>query len=212
MFKLTYRRTDAWMKNLQANAPQLLQKKREQQWCVRDVVHDARHFTLKGVSCLQSCGPRKSCNTTNRMGKKRRVTLNHMFLVLLALWLCFNFRVHVLIASSSIFARNKKNLNVLILYGDDWRHDALSVAGSPVETPFLDRLAKQGIRFTHACVVTSVCWISRVNYKLWIPDNSLRPLLCYLDRWQGSIDFCFVEFFHIVGHLPYWSVSLSAQK
>ena len=33
-----------------------------------------------------------------------------------------------------------------------------------METPFLDWLAKeQGIRFTHNCVTTSVCWISRAT-------------------------------------------------
>lgn len=58
-----------------------------------------------------------------------------------------------------------KPLNIVLLYADDWRHDALGVAGTlPVETPFLDWLSEnKGVRFTHNCVTTSVCWISRVT-------------------------------------------------
>lgn len=58
-----------------------------------------------------------------------------------------------------------KPLNIVMLYADDWRHDSLGVASNgKVVTPFLDWLAtKQGIRFTHNCVTTSVCWISRAT-------------------------------------------------
>ena len=58
-----------------------------------------------------------------------------------------------------------KPLNVVVLYADDWRHDDLGVASDGVvHTPFLDWLSKkQGIRFTHNCVTTSVCWISRAT-------------------------------------------------
>jgi arylsulfatase len=61
-----------------------------------------------------------------------------------------------------------KPLNIVLLYADDWRHDALGVAGTlPVETPFLDWLStNKGVRFTHNCVTTSVCWISRVTLHM----------------------------------------------
>jgi arylsulfatase len=58
---------------------------------------------------------------------------------------------------------NPNPLNIVLLYGDDWRHDSLGVAGSVTRTPFLDRLAQEGIRFTHNCVTTSICWISRAT-------------------------------------------------
>mmetsp|Transcript_8235 Transcript_8235/g.12252 ORF Transcript_8235/g.12252 Transcript_8235/m.12252 type:complete len:584 (-) Transcript_8235:74-1825(-) len=55
-----------------------------------------------------------------------------------------------------------KPLNVMILYPDDWRHDTIGAAGTQiVRTPNLDALAKRGMRFTHNCVTTSVCWVSR---------------------------------------------------
>ena len=47
-------------------------------------------------------------------------------------------------------SKHKKRLNILLLYADDWRHATLSTAGNPIiQTPNLDNLAKQGIRFTH---------------------------------------------------------------
>ncbi len=42
-------------------------------------------------------------------------------------------------------------LNVVVLYGDDCRHDTLGIAGHPiVQTPHIDRLARSGVRFTHS--------------------------------------------------------------
>ena len=60
---------------------------------------------------------------------------------------------------------NGKPLNVVVMYGDDWRHDAIGVASNGVvETPFIDWLSRnKGMRFTHNCVSTSICWISRAT-------------------------------------------------
>ena len=85
-----------------------------------------------------------------------------------------------------------KPLNVVIMYADDMRHNSIGtyrkavsefviffthqnciripiyftgVAGDlPVETPFIDWLARnKAIRFTHNCVTSSICWISRAT-------------------------------------------------
>ena len=54
--------------------------------------------------------------------------------------------------------------NVVILYADDWRFDTLGIAGNPVvKTPNLDALAKDGFRFTHGCVTTAICGVSRAT-------------------------------------------------
>ena len=60
---------------------------------------------------------------------------------------------------------HNKPLNILILYPDDWRHDSLGSAdpNKIVQTPFLDRMAQMGIRFSQNCVTTSICWISRAT-------------------------------------------------
>ena len=48
---------------------------------------------------------------------------------------------------------------------DDQRADALGIAGHPIlETPHLDRLAKEGVRFTEAHVVAPVCMPSRASF------------------------------------------------
>jgi arylsulfatase len=61
-------------------------------------------------------------------------------------------------------ASSGERRNVLLLYGDDWRHDTLGCAGNPVvKTPNLDRLAGEGVRFTRSCVTTSICGVSRAT-------------------------------------------------
>ena len=79
-------------------------------------------------------------------------------------------------------------LNVIIFYPDDMRYDSLQdVRGQElVKTPFLTELAKQGMRFTHNAVTTSICWVSRATLftgqyssqhgaeKLYCPRFTLR--------------------------------------
>jgi N-acetylglucosamine-6-sulfatase len=58
-------------------------------------------------------------------------------------------------------AQNKQP-NIIFIYTDDQRFDALGANdNSVIQTPTLDNLAKQGIRFTNAHVVFSLCSPSR---------------------------------------------------
>ena len=55
--------------------------------------------------------------------------------------------------------------NIIFLLTDDQRADALSIAGNPVlQTPHIDRLAEDGVRFTEAHVVAPVCMPSRASF------------------------------------------------
>ncbi|CAB9524021.1 Extracellular sulfatase Sulf [Seminavis robusta] len=63
----------------------------------------------------------------------------------------------------STHQQKKKPLNILILYPDDWRHDDIGGVAPVVKTPFLNQLARDGIRFTHNMVTTSICWVSRAT-------------------------------------------------
>lgn len=55
--------------------------------------------------------------------------------------------------------------NVLILYTDQQRWDALGAAGNPeIQTPNLDRLAAGGTRFSHHVVQSPVCMPSRASF------------------------------------------------
>jgi len=52
--------------------------------------------------------------------------------------------------------------NIVLILSDDQRDDALGCAGHPViETPNIDRLAHDGVRFKNAFVTTSICMASR---------------------------------------------------
>ena len=52
--------------------------------------------------------------------------------------------------------------NILFLFSDDQRADAMGCAGNPaIKTPHMDRLAADGIRFRNAFVTTSICCVSR---------------------------------------------------
>jgi len=54
--------------------------------------------------------------------------------------------------------------NVVVILTDDQRFDAMSCAGHPfLKTPNMDRIAKEGARFTNAFVTTSLCSPSRAS-------------------------------------------------
>lgn len=66
-------------------------------------------------------------------------------------------------SDSNAYSNDKKGnpMNVILFYPDDWRHDSIGGVAPVVKTPFLNQLARDGIRFTHNMVTTSICWISR---------------------------------------------------
>ncbi|MFT6368930.1 MAG: arylsulfatase A-like enzyme [Maribacter sp.] len=54
--------------------------------------------------------------------------------------------------------------NILFFLIDDQRNDMMSCAGHPIiQTPTIDALAQNGIRFTNAFVTTSICAASRAS-------------------------------------------------
>ena len=72
--------------------------------------------------------------------------------------------------------------NILLLFTDQQRADALGCAGNPhLRTPNLDRLAAEGIRFSHAVTPTPVCVAARYSLVTgrrirdhgWVANSSL---------------------------------------
>jgi arylsulfatase A-like enzyme len=54
--------------------------------------------------------------------------------------------------------------NILFVLVDDQRNDSLGCAGHPVlQTPNIDRLAEQGVRFENAFATTAICMASRAT-------------------------------------------------
>jgi len=67
--------------------------------------------------------------------------------------------------SARASTKNADRPNIIFLLTDDQRARTFSVAGHPViRTPHLDRLAAEGVRFTHAFVTDPTCKPSRVTF------------------------------------------------
>lgn len=72
------------------------------------------------------------------------------------------FAFLLFICLSSAWAQSRPN--VIFILADDLRWDALRHAGNPVvETPNIDALAAEGVRFTNSFVTTSICCVSRAT-------------------------------------------------
>ena len=90
-------------------------------------------------------------------------------------------------------------MNVIFLLADDQRWDTLGSYGNPViQTPELDRLAHEGVRFEHMFVTTSICVTSRASFitgqyarrhGIWRFDTELSPTQfaeSYLGRMKAA--------------------------
>ncbi|MDA8743556.1 sulfatase [Rubripirellula amarantea] len=102
---------------------------------------------------------------------------------------------------------NDEAMNVLLLYADDWRHDTLGVAGNPVvKTPTLDALAHQGVRFTHNCVTTSICGISRASLFTgqWMSRHGNRSFKPWQTPWEETFPGLLRQNGYYVGHVGKW--------
>ena len=76
--------------------------------------------------------------------------------------------------------RAEQRPNILFLFADDQRFDTLGCAGHPiVQTPAIDRLAANGVRFQNAFVTTAVCWVSRavVLTGQWARSHAQRDAI-----------------------------------
>ena len=106
-------------------------------------------------------------------------------------WRVFNIRGRVLVGAAAPAAERAQRPNIVFMYADDWRWDCLGVvqreqAGKArfpwLETPRLDQLAKESMRFRESFVVYSLCspgracvLTSRYNHLNGIISNS-QPL------------------------------------
>ena len=103
--------------------------------------------------------------------------------------------------------RAEKPMNVVVLFADDWRHDTLGVAGDPVvQTPNLDRLSEQGVRFTSNCVTTSICGVSRASLYTgqWMSRHGCRGFTMFKTPWEETYPAIFRKAGYYVGHVGKW--------
>ncbi len=112
----------------------------------------------------------------------------------------------VAVISGPAFAATKP-LNILVLYADDWRHDTLGVAGNPVvKTPHLDRLAREGVRFTQNRVTTSICGVSRATLFTgqWMARHGNPAFLEFKTPWAETYPGLLRAKGYFVGHIGKW--------
>ncbi|MCF7975865.1 MAG: family 78 glycoside hydrolase catalytic domain, partial [Phycisphaerae bacterium] len=68
-----------------------------------------------------------------------------------------------------------KKPNIIFILTDDQRWDALGYAGNPIiQTPEMDRLARQGTYFSHAMVSTPICSASRASILTGLYERTHR--------------------------------------
>ena len=104
-------------------------------------------------------------------------------------------------------ARAAEKMNILVLLADDWRHDTLGCAGNPVvKTPELDALAKDGFRFTRACVTTSICGVSRASLLTgqWMSRHGTTAFQMFRTPWTETYPGILRKNGYWVGHVGKW--------
>ncbi|MEY4386580.1 MAG: hypothetical protein RLY20_1863 [Verrucomicrobiota bacterium] len=100
-----------------------------------------------------------------------------------------------------------KPLNILVLLADDWRFDSLGCAGNPVvQTPSVDRLAQEGLRFTHACVTTPICGVSRASLFTgqWMSRHGDKAFDMFQTPWAETYPGLLRTHGYYVGHVGKW--------
>ncbi len=84
---------------------------------------------------------------------------------------------------NTVPAAQARRPNIVVVLVDDMRWDEMRVAGHPfIDTPNMDRLAREGARFTNAFATTPLCSPSRATlltgqyaHTNGITDNTARP-------------------------------------
>ncbi len=101
----------------------------------------------------------------------------------------------------------EKPMNVIVLLADDWRYNTLGCAGNPVvKTPVLDALAKEGTRFTHACVTTAICGVSRASLFTgqWMSRHGNEAFAAFKTPWTETYPGLLRTNGYYVGHVGKW--------
>ena len=120
---------------------------------------------------------------------------------------------HQLVDSNTVGTSSSfEPLNVIIFYPDDMRYDSLEDVRGPnvVKTPFLSELAKNGIRFTHNAVTTSICWVSRATLftgrygSQHGSDRLYCPRFTLHEHWKNTWPRLLQKAGYFVGHIGKW--------
>ncbi len=112
------------------------------------------------------------------------------------------------------WGNNHRPPNIIFILTDDHRWDAMSILGHPVvQTPNLDRLSREGVRFENAFVTTSLCTPSRASFLTGQSahthgvQNNLTPWrdenVTFLELFKkAGYNTAFIGKWHMPGKLP----------
>lgn len=123
------------------------------------------------------------------------------------LWLALFLVAPVISGLARTPQRPPPRPNILLLLADDWRHDTLGIAGHPVvKTPQLDALARNGFRFTHAAVTTSICGVSRASIFTgqWMSRHGNKAFDAFRTPWAETYPGLLRANGYYVGHIGKW--------
>jgi len=116
----------------------------------------------------------------------------------------------VALVINSSFAQKQyiagKKMNIVFLLADDLRWNSLGCMGNPIViTPNIDKLSRESVRFSNACVTTAVCMVSRAsiftgqymsrhhitNFRVQLPEQALEEtypaVLRKAGYWTGYV-------------------------
>ena len=111
--------------------------------------------------------------------------------------------------------RDIKARNIIVILTDDQRHDAMGFLGHPfLETPNMDRLARDGVHFPNAFVTTSLCSPSRAsiltglyahNHNVVDNYNPLPDNLIYFPQYlqANGYETAFIGKWHMGGNIDH---------
>ena len=75
-----------------------------------------------------------------------------------------NYKVILLLVWSSFVLAQDKRPNILFIMSDDHAYQAISAYNDKlIQTPNIDKIAKEGILFSNASVTNSICAPSRAT-------------------------------------------------
>mmetsp|Transcript_3487 Transcript_3487/g.6595 ORF Transcript_3487/g.6595 Transcript_3487/m.6595 type:complete len:683 (-) Transcript_3487:80-2128(-) len=103
-----------------------------------------------------------------------------------------------------------RRMNVIVLFPDDWRHNSIGSENPIIQTPYLDSLAKEGIRFRQNAVTTAICWQSRATLfsGQWASRHQSYKLKCphfaKSQAWNQTWPAKLQRHGYHVGHIGKW--------
>src|SRR6056297_3668239 len=148
-----------------------------------------RLLELTGFECFEAG---RICLPANK-GRPRQTRIESMKRFLLTISIAFAATVQV-VPTTSAEQQDARGPNIVMILADDLGYGDLSCYGATkVQTPNIDRLAEQGMRFTDAHSPHAVCTptryallTGRYAWRTWVKHRCVwadDPLLIDTDRW-----------------------------